>query len=87
MGGVANMLGNLFGGGYEAPEPPKYEPAPLTEDKDVEAEATRNAEMRKNRARAGGVRSTLLSSPLGAGGAGAAGAARNLLGSSAGSGA
>lgn len=63
MGGV---ISSLFGGGnYEAPEPMQYTPAPSTEKSEAESSATRDAERKKNRARAGGIRSTLLSNPLG----------------------
>lgn len=62
MGGIVS---SLFGGGYEAPEPMQYTPAPSTEKSEAESSATRDAERKKNRARAGGIRATLLSNPLG----------------------
>lgn len=68
MGGNGGIFSSLFGGGYEAPEPVKYESAPQQErNGDPEAQATRDAERKRNRARAGGVKSTLLSNPLGGG--------------------
>lgn len=73
MGGNNGLFSSLFGGGgYEAPESVSYESLPARDSAgDPEERATREAEMRKNRARAGGVRATLLDNPLG----GAAGSA------------
>lgn len=66
MGSSGNIFSSLFGGGYEAPEPVRYESAPAQErNGDPESAATRDAERKRNRARAGGVRATLLSNPLG----------------------
>lgn len=64
---MGSVVSSLFGGStpsYE-PEPAQYIPAPSTESSEAESAATRDAERKKNRARAGGIRSTLLSNPLG----------------------
>jgi len=77
--GSDSIFSSLFGGGYEAPEARQYESLPARErEGDPEEQATRDAERRKNRARAGGVRSTLLNNPLG--GSAQAGNPAGLLG-------
>lgn len=79
MGGPSGLIGSLFGGGgMPEPEPVKYESLPTAEAGEPEAEAVRDAEARRNRARAQGVRSTLLSNPLG--GSGSASNPAGLLG-------
>lgn len=60
----SNMFSSLFGGGYKTPETPKVSPLPVREDS-PEDQTTRDAERKKLRARAGGVRSTLLGARLG----------------------
>lgn len=62
MGGAISSI--FGGGGYSAPDPVKYDPAPSREETPEET-GVRDAERRKNRARAGGIKSTLLSNPLG----------------------
>lgn len=62
---MGSAISSFFGGGgYSAPDPVKYDPAPAREETPEEA-GIRDAERRKNKARAGGIRSTLLSNPLG----------------------
>lgn len=56
---MGNTLTSLFGGGYKAPDPVQPTPLPAREESPEEA-GTRDTERRKLRARAGGVRSTLL---------------------------
>ncbi len=65
--GSDNFFTSLFGGGsMPEPEPVNYENLPARErEGDPEEKAVRDAERKKNRARAGGVRSTLLRNPLG----------------------
>lgn len=58
-------IASLFGGGFEAPEPMEYAAAPSGDQSEAEGAAARDAERKKNRARAGGIRSTLLNNPLG----------------------
>ncbi|MCM1235964.1 MAG: hypothetical protein NC489_38225 [Ruminococcus flavefaciens] len=80
--GADNFFSNLFGGGAaDMPETPVYESSPQRErEGDPEEAAARDAERKKNRARAGGVRSTLLTNPLG--GSGSAANPSGLLGGS-----
>ncbi len=64
MGG--DFFQSLFGGGASIPDPEPAVPLPARQDgADADERSVREAEQRKNRARAGGVRSTLLSNPLG----------------------
>lgn len=58
-------LSSIFGGGYSAPDPVVYEPAPSTAQSEAEEKGVREAERKRARARAGGVRATLLQNPLG----------------------
>lgn len=62
---MGSVVSSLFGGGFDAPEPMQYQPAPSTEKSEAESAAARDAGRKKNRARAGGIRSTLLANPLG----------------------
>ena len=63
---MGSAVSSLFGlGNVSTPDPVAFEPAPSTERSEAESESTRDAERKKNRARAGGIRSTLLSNPLG----------------------
>lgn len=78
MGGSGDLFSSLFGGGAPEYETPRVDPAPTRDTAEPEAAAVRDAEQRKNRARAGGVRSTLLSSRLGVNNSGAS--APGLLG-------
>lgn len=58
-------LSAIFGGNnYSSPEPVQYAPAPSTAQSEVEEQSTRDAERKRLRARAGGIRSTLLSTAL-----------------------
>ena len=76
MGGAVS---SLFGGGYNAPDPVKYDPAPARETaQEPESEAVRNEEKRKLRARRG-MSGTLLTSPLGTTGA-SSGGSSGILG-------
>lgn len=77
MGGVVS---SIFGGGYEAPDPVKYDPVPVRETaQEPESEAVRNEERRKLKARRG-MSGTLLTSPLGTTGATGQAAGSGLLG-------
>lgn len=61
---MGQALASLFaGGGADIPDAPAYTAPP--ESDDVEGANTRDAERKKLRARAGGVRSTLLGTSLG----------------------
>ena len=56
---------SLFGSGAPDYETPQADPAPGRETSEPEAAAVRDAERRKNRARAGGFRGNLLGQQLG----------------------
>lgn len=61
---MGSAISSLFGGGYSAPDPVQPLPAPAREESPEEADS-RDRERKKLRARAGGVRSTLLAPPQG----------------------
>lgn len=68
MGGAVS---SIFGmNNYSAPDPVQYVPTPDTRTSEVEEQGVRDAERRRLRARAGGVRATLLNNPLNPSGAG-----------------
>lgn len=80
MGGVVE---SIFGGGYDAPDTPEYDPVPVREEaKEPESKAVREAERRKIKARRA-MSGTLLTSPLGTTGGGSGGS--GLLGRTLGS--
>ncbi len=85
MGGVVD---SLFGGGYDAPDTPDYDPVPVREQAaEPASRAVREAERRKLKARRA-MSGTLLTSPLGTtgGGSGVGGSGGSgLLGRSLGS--
>lgn len=61
---MGQSMSALFGGGgADIPDAPKYEAPP--QSLDAEGESTRDAERKKLRARAGGIKSTLLGQQLG----------------------
>lgn len=61
---MGQAITSLFsGGGASIPDAPQYTAPPQSDD--VEGETTRDAERKKLRARAGGVKSTLLGANLG----------------------
>lgn len=62
---MGQVFSSLFGGG-QMPDAPDYGAMPDRDSKEAEGAAERDAQRKKNRAAAGGVRSTLLSNPLGA---------------------
>lgn len=63
MGGAISSI--FGGGGYEAPDPVQYDPAPARETaQEPESAVVRNEERRKLRARRS-LSGTLLTSPLG----------------------
>ena len=65
---MGSVISTIFGGGMESPEIPEVKPLPQREQTEPVAQAARDEERRKLRARNGGVNATLLTSPLGASG-------------------
>lgn len=63
---MGSAISSIFGGGgYSAPDPVQYDPAPARETaQEPESSAVRNEEKRKLKARRG-LSGTLLTSPLG----------------------
>lgn len=76
---MGNVFSSLFGGGMQMPDTPDYGALPDRDSAETEGAAARDAERKKARAAAGGVKSTLLSNPLGISGGNAANAG-GLLG-------
>ena len=62
---IGNLVGGLFGAGYEEPEVPEYTAPPTPEEKkDPEVKSLRDEEQRKLRQRRY-LSGTVLSQPLG----------------------
>lgn len=81
MGGAISAI---FGGGYDEPDPVKYDPVPVRENEQEPVSASvRDAEQRKIRQRRA-MSGTLLTSPLGVSGSGSSGSSggSGLLGRS-----
>ena len=65
---MGSVITSIFGGGMKSPEIPEVKPLPQHEQTEAVAQAVRDEERRKLRARNGGVNATLLTSPLGVSG-------------------